>query len=203
MEAGYLRPSRLPYVAPVLFQCKKDGSLRMCMDYQALNKLTIKNKYLLPLIADSFNRLVDARVFSKLDLRQGYYQIRIASGDEIRPDLKKLEAIRDWEPLHNVHEDGHLVAYESRKLNDKERNYSAHEKEMTAIARWQEFLVEFNFELVYNPSWHNVVADALSRKAQLGALELLGQSQVVLNEDMIERIKEGLENNLQVWQIVL
>lgn len=81
-EAGYLRPSRSPYAAPVLFQRKKDGSLRMCVDYRALNKLTIKNKYPLPLIADSFDRLVDARVFTKLDLRQGYYQIRIAPGDE-------------------------------------------------------------------------------------------------------------------------
>lgn len=70
-------------------------------------------------------------------------------------------------------------------------------------ARWQEFLAEFDFELVYNPGRHNVVADALNRKTQLGALELLGQSQVVLNEDMIKKIKEGLENDLQAWQIVL
>ncbi|XP_059066505.1 uncharacterized protein LOC131048153 [Cryptomeria japonica] len=82
VEAGYLRPSRSPYAAPILFQCKKEGTLQLCVDYRALNKLTIKNKYPLPLIADSFDRLVDARVFSKLDLRQDYYQIRIAQGDE-------------------------------------------------------------------------------------------------------------------------
>lgn len=82
VEAGYLQPSRSPYATLVLFQRKKEGMLRLCMDYRTLNKLTIKNKYPLPLIADSFDRLVDARVFSKLDLRQGYYQIRIAPDDE-------------------------------------------------------------------------------------------------------------------------
>lgn len=82
VEVGYLRPSRSSYASPVLFQRKKDGSLCLCVDYQALNKLTIKNKYPLPLIANSFDRLVEVGYFTKLDLRQGYYQIRIALGDE-------------------------------------------------------------------------------------------------------------------------
>lgn len=82
MAAGYLRPSHSPYGAPVLFQKKKDGSLRMCVDYRALNKLTVKNKYPLPLIEDCFDRLGNAVYFSKLDLKQGYYQVRIAEGDE-------------------------------------------------------------------------------------------------------------------------
>lgn len=69
VEVGYLWPSRSPYATPILFQCKKEGTLRLCVDYRALNKLTIKNKYPLPLIVDSFDHLVDERVFSKLDLR--------------------------------------------------------------------------------------------------------------------------------------
>lgn len=69
VEVGYLRPSRFPYAAPILFQRKKEGMLRLCVDYRALKKLMIKNKYPLPLIVDSFDCLVDARVFSKLDLR--------------------------------------------------------------------------------------------------------------------------------------
>lgn len=68
--------------APVLFQKKKDGSLRMCIDYRALNKVTIKNKYPIPLIADLFDQLGNALYLSKLDLRSGYYQVRIAAGDE-------------------------------------------------------------------------------------------------------------------------
>ena len=84
LDAGYIRPSKAPYGAPVLFQRKKDGSLRMCIDYRALNKVTIKNKYPIPLIADLFDQLGKARYFSKLDLRSGYYQVRIAEGDEAK-----------------------------------------------------------------------------------------------------------------------
>nr|GEY02465.1 hypothetical protein [Tanacetum cinerariifolium] len=63
---------------------KKEGSLRICIDYQALNKVTIKNKYLIPLIADLFDQLGKARYFTKLDLRSGYYQVRIAKGEEAK-----------------------------------------------------------------------------------------------------------------------
>ncbi|WMV54164.1 hypothetical protein MTR67_047549, partial [Solanum verrucosum] len=73
-EAGHIRPSKAPYGAPVLFQ-KKDGSLRLCIDYRALNKVTIKNKYPIPLIADLFDRLGQAKCFTKVDLRKGYYQV--------------------------------------------------------------------------------------------------------------------------------
>nr|XP_048324599.1 uncharacterized protein LOC125420961 [Ziziphus jujuba var. spinosa] len=84
IDAGYIRPSKAPYAAPVLFQKKKDGSLRMCIDYRALNKITIKNKYPMPLIADLFDQLGQAKYFTKLDLRSGYYQVRIAEGDEAK-----------------------------------------------------------------------------------------------------------------------
>ncbi|KAI3412628.1 Hydrolase_4 domain-containing protein [Psidium guajava] len=82
LDSGYIRPSKAPFGAPVLFQKKHDGSLRMCIDYRALNKLTVKNKYPIPLIADLFDQLGGARWFTKLDLRSGYYQVRIAEGDE-------------------------------------------------------------------------------------------------------------------------
>ncbi|KAL9256840.1 Retrovirus-related Pol polyprotein from transposon 17.6-like protein [Drosera capensis] len=84
LDAGFIRPSKAPYGAPVLFQKKKDGSLRLCIDYRALNKVTIKNKYPIPLIADLFDQLGGARYFTKLDLRSGYYQVRIAEGDETK-----------------------------------------------------------------------------------------------------------------------
>ncbi|OMO77547.1 reverse transcriptase [Corchorus capsularis] len=82
IDAGFIHPSKAPYGAPVLFQKKHDGSLRLCIDYRALNKLTVKNKYPIPLIVDLFDQLGDARLFTKLDLRSGYYQVRIAEGDE-------------------------------------------------------------------------------------------------------------------------
>nr|CAD1821581.1 unnamed protein product [Ananas comosus var. bracteatus] len=82
LDAGFIRPSKAPYGAPVLFQRKSDGSLRLCIDYRALNKVTVKNKYHIPLVADLFDQLGGAKFFTKLDLRSGYYQVRIAEGDE-------------------------------------------------------------------------------------------------------------------------
>jgi hypothetical protein len=77
LEKGYIRPNTLPWVAPVLFVEKKDGTKRMCIDYRALNEVTIKNNYTLPRIEDLFNQLRGASVFSKIDLRSGYHQLRI------------------------------------------------------------------------------------------------------------------------------
>jgi hypothetical protein len=76
-EAGYIRPSSSPWGAPVLFVQKKDGSQRMCVDYRSLNDVTVENKYLLPCIENLFDQMRGARVFSKIDLRSGYYQMKI------------------------------------------------------------------------------------------------------------------------------
>jgi hypothetical protein len=77
LDKGYIRPTSSPWGSPALFVKKKDGSLRMCVDYHPLNAVTIKNKYPLPRIDVLFNQLVDAKVFSKIDLRSGYHQIKI------------------------------------------------------------------------------------------------------------------------------
>ncbi|XP_040937957.1 uncharacterized protein [Gossypium hirsutum] len=199
LDAGFIRPSKSPYGAPVLFQKKHDGSLRMCIDYRALNKITVKNRYPIPLIADLFDQL-------------GH----IVGGGKIRMDKNKIRAISEWEPPTKVTElrsflglanyyrrfvegyskittpltdmlkkgkvwdwnpecekafnqlkqemtrepvlvlpdftkpyevrtdasnyaiggvlmqDGHPIAFESRKLNETERRYTVQEKEMTA-----------------------------------------------------------------------
>jgi len=81
MRKGFIRPSVSPWGAPVLFVKKKDGSMRMCIDYRELNRITIKNKYPLPRIEDLFDQLRGARVFSKIDLRSGYHQLRIRASD--------------------------------------------------------------------------------------------------------------------------
>ena len=81
LEKGFIRPSISPWGAPVLFVRKKYGSLRMCIDYRQLNKVTIKNKYPLPRIDDLFDQLQGARCFSKIDLRSGYHQVRVKDKD--------------------------------------------------------------------------------------------------------------------------
>ena len=81
LDKGFIRPSYSPWGAPVLFVKKKDGTLRMCIDYRELNKVTIKNKYPLPRIDDLFDQLKGAAVFSKIDLRSGYHQLKIKDSD--------------------------------------------------------------------------------------------------------------------------
>jgi hypothetical protein len=80
-EAGYIRLSSSPCGAPVLFVQKKDGSQRMCVDYRSLNDVTIKNKYPLPRIEDLFDQMRGVRVFSKIDLRSRYHQMKIRPSD--------------------------------------------------------------------------------------------------------------------------
>jgi hypothetical protein len=81
LEKGYIRPSTSPWAAPVLFVEKKDGMKMMCIDYRGLNEVTIKNKYPLPRIEDLFDQLRGVSVFSKIDLRSGFHQLRIRPSD--------------------------------------------------------------------------------------------------------------------------
>jgi hypothetical protein len=81
LDKGFIRPSTSPWGCPALFVKKKDESLRLCIDYHPLNAVTIKNKYPLPRIDVLFDQLVGAKVFSKIDLRSGYHQIKIRASD--------------------------------------------------------------------------------------------------------------------------
>jgi hypothetical protein len=81
LDLGLIRPSVSPWGAPVIFVKKKDGSLRLCIDYRDLNRATVKNRYPMPRIEDLFDQMKGAAVFSKIDLRSGYHQLRIKEGD--------------------------------------------------------------------------------------------------------------------------
>ncbi|GKF43047.1 putative reverse transcriptase domain-containing protein [Tanacetum coccineum] len=80
-DNGFIRPSSSPWGASVLFVKKKDGSFRMCIDYRELNKLPVKNCYPLPRINDLFDQLQGSNVYSKIDLRSGYHQLRVSEQD--------------------------------------------------------------------------------------------------------------------------
>ncbi|GJS64230.1 putative reverse transcriptase domain-containing protein [Tanacetum coccineum] len=80
-DKGFTRPGSSPWGAPVLFVKKKDGSFRMCIDYRELNKMTVKNRYPLPRIVDLFDQLQGSSVYSKIDLRSGYHQLRVREED--------------------------------------------------------------------------------------------------------------------------
>nr|GFA24418.1 putative reverse transcriptase domain-containing protein [Tanacetum cinerariifolium] len=105
-DRGFIRPSTLPWGAPVLFVKTKDGSFRMCIDYRELNKLTVKNRYPLPRIDDLFDQLQGSSVYSKIDLRSGYHQLRVRNEDipktafrtsqGLHVDPAKIEAVKNW-----------------------------------------------------------------------------------------------------------
>ncbi|KAL8091863.1 hypothetical protein AgCh_034213 [Apium graveolens] len=94
LDNGMIRPSVSPWGAPVLFEMKKDGSMRLCIDYRELNRLTIKNRYPLPRIDDLFDQLKGVVHFSKIDLRTGYHQLKIKPED-IRRLFFALEILRN------------------------------------------------------------------------------------------------------------
>ena len=81
LDKGVIRPSTSPWGAPVLLATKKDKTLRLCIDYRQLNRVVIKNTYPLPRIDDLFDQLRGARVYSKIDLRTGYHQLRVKDTD--------------------------------------------------------------------------------------------------------------------------
>ena len=81
LEQGFIKPSVLPWGAPVLFQKKKDGTFRLCINFRGLNQCTVRNKYPLPRIDELLDCLGKAKVFSKIDLQSGYYQVKIKEED--------------------------------------------------------------------------------------------------------------------------
>lgn len=91
LRKGYIRPSKSPAAAPVFFIKKKDGTLRMVVDYRRLNEITVKNRYPLPLTMELVDALQKAKVFTTLDLRWGYHNVRIKKGDEWKAAFRTQE----------------------------------------------------------------------------------------------------------------
>ncbi|XP_071900975.1 uncharacterized protein [Coffea arabica] len=174
LEKGFVKESDSPWGAPVLFVKKKDGSLRLCIDYRVLNEVTNKNKYPLPLIDSLFDQLQGSVVFSKLDLRQGKCEFWLeeisflghkVSKDGIAVDPAKVEAVMNWkqpETPTEVRSFLGLAGYYRRFI----KNFSKIAGSMTELTK---------------KGKANVVADALSRKAQIAGL-------MVKEWDMLEEV---------------
>ncbi|GJS97093.1 putative reverse transcriptase domain-containing protein [Tanacetum coccineum] len=171
-DKGFIRPSSSPWGAPVLFVKKKDGSFRMCIDYRELNKLIVKNRYPLPGIDDLFDQLQGSSVYSKIDMRSGYHQLRKKKEHEehlksVLEFLKKeklyakFSKCEFWIPKRHYLYGTKCTVFTDHKslqhiLNQKELNIRQR--------RWLELLSDYDCEIRYHPKKVNVVADTLSRK---------------------------------------
>jgi hypothetical protein len=96
LATGFIKPSSSAHAAPVLFVRKKDGSLRLCMDFRGLNRITKKDRYPLPRIADLLDAPSQATVYTKLDLRHAYHLVRIAVGDEWKTSFRTRYGSYEW-----------------------------------------------------------------------------------------------------------
>nr|GEZ15690.1 retrotransposon protein, putative, Ty3-gypsy subclass [Tanacetum cinerariifolium] len=160
-DKGFIRPNSSPWGASVLFVKKKDRSFCMCIDYRELDKLTVKNRYPLPRIDDLFDQLLGSSVYSKIDLRSGYHQLRIQEKNYTTHDLELgavVFALKMWR--HYLYETRCTIftdhkslqrILDQKKLNIRQRS-------------WLKLLRDYDCNIRYHSRKANVVADALSRK---------------------------------------
>ncbi|GJR59078.1 putative reverse transcriptase domain-containing protein [Tanacetum coccineum] len=163
-DKGFIRPSSSPWGAPVLFVKKKDGSFEMCIDYRELNKLIVKNRYPLLRINDLFDQLQGSSVYSKIELRSGYYQLRVHDEDIPKTAFKTRYSHYEFQvmpfgltntpavfmDLMNrglgavLMQKEKFIAYASRQLKIHEKNYTTHDLELGdvvfALKMWRHYL---------------------------------------------------------------
>ncbi|XP_075521471.1 uncharacterized protein LOC142554687 [Primulina tabacum] len=175
LDKKQVRPSASLWGAPVQFVKKKDGSMRLCIDYRELNKITKKNKYPLPRIEDLFDQLKGARVFSKLDLRSVLILPEDGKNFTVYSDASKggLGCV--------LMQEGQIIAYASRQLKPYEKNYPTHDLELAAVVFalkiWRHYLYGVKCE-----GKANKVADALSRKFLENIVRLHGVPVSILSD---------------------
>nr|GEY64010.1 hypothetical protein [Tanacetum cinerariifolium] len=201
-DKGFIRPSSSPWVPPMLFVKKKDGLFHMCIDYRELNKLTIKHRYPLPMIDDLFDQLQGSSVYSKIDLRFGYHQLRVQEKDILitafrtrEEEEEAFQLLKDKlcsDPILALPEGfKDFVVYCDASLKGYGAVVMQREKR-----RWIEILSDYDYEIRYHPGKANVVVDALSRKEREKPLRV--RSLVLTDhKDLMQRILKAQVKSLK------
>nr|GEU47091.1 putative reverse transcriptase domain-containing protein [Tanacetum cinerariifolium] len=141
-DKGFIRPSSSPWGAPVWFVKKKDGSFRMCIDYCELNKLTVENRYPLPQIDDLFDQLQGSSVYSKLDLRSGYHQLRVREQDIPKTAFRTLYGHYEFQVMPFGLTNAHAVFMDL--MNRDEIEHKEHLKAILELLKKKKLYAKFS-----------------------------------------------------------
>ncbi|GJX45591.1 putative reverse transcriptase domain-containing protein [Tanacetum coccineum] len=164
-EHGFIRPSTSPWGALVLFVKNKYGSFRVCIDYQELNKLTLNNRYPLPKIDDLFDQLQGSSIYSKIDLRSGYHQLRVRDEDIPKTAFRTRYKHYEFQVMPFALTNAPAV------FMDLMNHHILDQNELNMRQRcWLELLADYDCKIRYHPGKADVVADALSQKKRIKPL---------------------------------
>nr|GEV83767.1 putative reverse transcriptase domain-containing protein [Tanacetum cinerariifolium] len=216
-EKGFIRPSSLPWGAPVLFVKKMDGSFRMCIDYRELNKLSIKNRYPLPKTDDLFDQLQGSQFFSKIDLRSRYHQLRVDEDDILKTTFRTRGSYRTIKVSLGTAQEGETANVVANALSRKERlnhkrvramNMTLHSSIKDKILTAQKEAVDKSVglqkaldEMIEQRSdgtlyYLDRIWVPLNGDAEVGECQLIGPELVQKTTEKISQIKDRLKKGV-------